>query len=909
MKLLLIDNRVRSIEYITNSLEEGVEFFIFDYETETLEGLKSKITKAYDCIGIVQDQDNIPSYTLAKPMGDYDLNDYSTWTTYKELVEWASNLGTKIWDLIECNIDETWQPVITSLQSEFGITIRSSSKQLGNTNLGDNWVFDDGTSLIGIYFTSAINDYPHILGGDFSVCIQTIIDINGVPWVQANPGNTNTSSGFLGQGNQTANISGNFLSIKTGVNTDLSNCIQTQQLSNGGGQIFLIKDGTCYSCGINSYYQLGHPTLNGIYSYATKITGISDVKAISTGFGFSMFLKNNGDLYVCGTSGYGATTLTSTVDAGSIKLTSALTNVFQVSCSRDTTLVVFSDKMNIVYLYGADGRYNDQSSTSSTLGRSPNPTSLTTVGNRNIKQIECGAKSLYYIDVLNNLYATGFNNFGQLGTGNRTTITSWETVWGYPYGALTGVVSKISSATATLQILTLSGDLYMCGLLPWTNKSTDSAPDSIDNVPTSDSYYRSDAVKYTIGTKVLDIYSIIINWTASLGNNYVSCVFVTERQYRVLTSSSVSKPLYQNGTTIPIIPLTNEIKPYSVSLIDSVGSIWVFGNNTYGTNVTVTNGYNKVTKAFGSPVIQVSDTFRGTVVLLQNGDVWSFGYNQYGELGTTVSSATDTTEKVGSGAGVKLTFAGIGANIIKFIASGLYHTVFVTSAGAVYSCGLNNYGQLGQGNTTNLTTPTAISTLSNITTCYCGAYHTFFLDNTGKLYTCGYNYNTELGTNFVSPTTTQLFYSTPVQMTGTFTNVATGDNHSRTIVAGTIYSSGLNTNGQLGLNNTNVFSGFQILTNNPTFAQLFAGENRSASLTSSGSLFTWGKGIATKPILTDIDVTMVYEVTDIGIIYIKNNKYYVAYSSDILAPYASVPIPGIIPYKPYIRPYTIYSNT
>ena len=908
MKLLLIDNRVRSIEYITNSLEEGVEFFIFDYETETLDGLKSKITKEYDSIGIVQDQDNIPSYTLAKPMGDYDLNDYSTWTTYKELVEWASNLGTKFWDLIECNIDETWQPVISSLQSEFNIIIRSSSKQLGNTNLGDNWVFDNGTSLIGIYFTSAINDYPHTLGGDLSTCIQTIIDINGVPWVQANPGNTNNTTGLLGQGNQTTNTTGNFLSIKTALNTDLSNCTQTQQLSSSGGQIFLIKDGTCYSCGKNTNYQLGQPTLDGIYSYATKITDISNVKSISTGFGFSIFLKTNGDLYVCGVSGYGATSLTSTLDAASIKLTLALTNVFQVSCSRDTMIVVFSDRMNIIYLYGSDGRYINQSSTSSTQGRNPNPTSLTTIDSKNIKQIECGARSLYYIDIDNNLYATGFNNFGQLGLGSTTLMTVWTQVTGTS-NVLNNTVSKVSSASATLQILTLGGDLYFSGLYPWTNKTTVSAPNTIDSVPTSTAYYVSTPTLFILGTKVINIYSIIISTNATLGNNYVSCVFVTGRQYRVLTSLTASSPLYQNGTTIPIIPLTNEIKPYSVSLIDSVGSIWVFGNNTYGTNVTVTNGYNKVTKAFGSPVIQVSDTFRGTVVLLQNGDVWSFGYNQHGELGTTVSSATDTTEKVGSGAGVKLTFAGIGANTINFIASGLHHTVFVTSAGLVYSCGLNNYGQLGQGNTTNLTTPTAISTLSNISFCYCGAFNTFFLDSTGKLYTCGYNYNTEVGTNFVSPTTTQTFYLTPVQLTGTFTNVASGDNHSRTIVAGTVYSAGLNTNGQLGLNNTNVFSGYQNLINNPTFAQVFAGENRSASLTSSGSLFTWGKGIATKPILTDINVTTVYEVTDIGIIYIKNNKYYVAYASDILASFASAPISGIIPYNPYISPYTIYSNT
>jgi alpha-tubulin suppressor-like RCC1 family protein len=300
--------------------------------------------------------------------------------------------------------------------------------------------------------------------------------------------------------------------------------------------------------------------------------------------------------------------------------------------------------------------------------------------------------------------------------------------------------------------------------------------------------------------------------------------------------------------------------------------------NFYGaSNVTLTNGYNKVTKSFGSPVIEVTNTSRGNLVLLQNGDVWSFGYNQYGELGTTLSATT--TSPVGSGAGVKLSFAGIGTNTIIFIASGLHHTIFVTSAGTVYSCGLNNYGQLGQGNTTNLTTPTAITVLSNIKNCCCGLYSSYFLDNTGIVTCCGYNFNNELGNNWkvLGTSTVQAFqhyYLTPVQFNGTNKIIASGFNHSPTIIStGLIYSSGLNTNGQLGLNNTNVSFAYQILTNNPTFAQLFAGENRSASLTSSGSLFTWGKGIATKPILTDVNVTTVYQVSDIGIIYIKNNKY------------------------------------
>jgi len=1273
MKLLLIDNRVRSIEYITRSLEEDVDFIIFDYETETVESLTSKILiKVYDSIGIVQDQDNIPSYTLAKPMGDYDLNDYSTWTTYKELIAWCvSNLGTRFWDLIECNIDETWQPVISSLQSEFNIMIRSSSKQLGNTDLGDNWVFDDGTSLIGIYFTSAINDYPHTLGlsynniitfidsdakpwvrpdannqnatygslglgnnlvntstnffaidlsnvtqvvqndrvqvflksdgtcyscgysrpnstghgtaetiasftipqynkptiisfptgtlpikyitssgylssfflstdsklyvcgqnvygeltttntgklvlqksldnvylvssffystlivlttdktiiylygynivnsksfmapspssftttkeikqiesadislyyvdvennlyaygynnvgqlgvgdttnkteftkvngpsnvlvnnvlkvssacytlqiitltGDLYLCgqypwtttavdfnttfdstihtstpvkcsidkkvvdvysiedryryyltncyftptdgiygkltslttystlpkngdsapltttpynpyiiilnncIQTFLSKTGIPSTRALPGNKNVTSGILGQGNITENVSGNFVTI------NLSDCIQAEQVTRG--QIFLKKDGSCYACGYNTKYSLGLPTIDTVYSTPTQITLSNKVKYITCGNYHTFFLMTNGDLYVCGTSGLGATTLTNTLDAGANQVTLCASNVYLVSSLRDTTLIVYADKMNSIYLYGVDGRYTDWTATSTTLGVNPTPKVIQTINSKNIKSIVCGGPTIYYIDVDNNLYGTGYNNCGQLGNGTNVTSTTWVQISG-PSSVLNNNVLTISSAYVTLQIITLTGELYLCGLYPWTN-ATAAFTSSFDDATTS-TYYVNTPTLCMSGTKVKYIFSTIISCVAQSGNNYVSCVFVdNNNEYKRLSTLTTT---VSDSSIASITPITskNQIisQQTSLSLIDSTGSIFVIGTNFYGaSNVTLTNEYNKVTKSLGSTVIQVTNTSRGNLVLLQNGDVWGFGYNQYGELGTTVSA--DTSSPVGSGAGVKLTF---GTDTIKFIASNEYHSLFITSTGLVYSCGLNNYGQLGQGNINNLTTSTLISGLSSISACYCGLYSSYFLNNTGIFYACGYNFNTELGTNFVTATV-DLYYLTPVQLTGICSNVATGDNHSLTIVGGTVYSAGLNNYGQLGLGNTNVYSGYQTLTNS-TFTKIFAGENRSAGITSSDSLYIWGKNIGTTPVLTDINVTTVYQMTDIGIVYIKKNKYYVAYGTDILspytlkAPYTTNTIPNIS-----LSLLTIYSN-
>jgi len=43
------------------------------------------------------------------------------------------------------------------------------------------------------------------------------------------------------------------------------------------------------------------------------------------------------------------------------------------------------------------------------------------------------------------------------------------------------------------------------------------------------------------------------------------------------------------------------------------------------------------------------------------------------------------------------------------ISAGAYHTVGITTSGAAYAWGYNVYGQLGDGTTTNRTTPVLVS--------------------------------------------------------------------------------------------------------------------------------------------------------------------------------------------------------
>ena len=916
-KLLLIDNRVRLPDIIISSMEEDVDHILFDYETETVDSLISKITiKPYESIGIVQDQDTIPIYTLAKPMGDYDLNDYSTWTTYKELVQWCvSNLGIKFWDLIECNIDSTWQMVIDSLQNEFAITIRSSSKQLGNTDVGDNWVFDNGTSLIGLYFTSAINEYPYTLGSGYSLGTSYLIDNLGDVYGQGS-----NNYGQLGLALTTTSSS---------VWSKISNIpLPVVQVSTTNtGVVFLLNDGTCYACGYNYNYCLGLPlsqdafpttyTSINVYITPTKIYNVADVKHITCGLAHTIFLLRDGSVTVTGSSATGATCYgMNTPNLTYLSKPNVLQDVYLISSMYEQTMVVYANKQNYIYFFGNNTASNPSVICYTKFLIRPSPL--------DIKQIESGGQNMYYVDVSNNLYGIGKNNLGQLGQGNLTDYTSWVKISNITN--LSNKVLKVTSSGPNLTILSLDGTLFFTGLssgqsIPKINlESPWGVPLSDTNI-TMENYYRNNFVPpvnsqdllVTNGVNVSNIFSYLSTSSdqlyAGATGTRIRVFCIKEDAYYEITgqaNGATIGTIITIGTSIPFA-VNNEIIPFSrgIGLINNTNNqqktneIWQIGYNPIvsATNSTFTN--TTLPSPFTSNLYpkNILNTNAGAIVLtnstVSSTSLYSYGNNLYGELGSGLGTGAHT-----------LTIA-YTTPVTLSVSAGLYHSLFLLSSGEVFSSGLNNYGQLGVGTIVKATTPALV--LTNIDTCCCGLYSSYFLSKTGVVSVCGYNFNSELGSsNDLSSNTFNYFYKTPVQLKGTHTILTCGYYHSIKKSSAGIYSAGLNTYGQLGLGNTSLYNGYQKITC-PDFTTLIAGENRSAGLTNDGTLYAWGRTIGSTPLLTDINVSTIYLVTDIGIIYIKNSKYYVAYANGTyLAQYAYAPIPNILPSN--VNPLRIYSN-
>ena len=276
--------------------------------------------------------------------------------------------------------------------------------------------------------------------------------------------------------------------------------------------------------------------------------------------------------------------------------------------------------------------------------------------------------------------------------------------------------------------------------------------------------------------------------------------------------------------------------------VTSVGGVKCWGDNAEGQlgDGTTTNRLTPVdVSGLTSGMIGVAAGAGSTCAVTVGGGVKCWGYNSNGQLGDgTTTNRLTPVDVSGLTSGVT-TIAIAAVPIIDTEPAGLGHTCALTSAGGVKCWGYNYNGQLGDGTTTDSSTPVDVSGLtSGVTVIAAGDYHACALTSAGGVKCWGDNSEGQLGDG------TTTVRSTPVDVSGLtgVTAIAAGFERTCAVTAvGGVQCWGDNTAGQLGdgmATDSSTPVDVSGLTSGMT--AVATGDTHSCALTSAGGIKCWG---------------------------------------------------------------------
>ena len=171
--------------------------------------------------------------------------------------------------------------------------------------------------------------------------------------------------------------------------------------------------------------------------------------------------------------------------------------------------------------------------------------------------------------------------------------------------------------------------------------------------------------------------------------------------------------------------------------LTSCGEVWAWGANWSGQlgngSTAEANEPIKVKNLIN--IINIAAGYSHSLAISHDGSVFAWGSNTYGQLG---DSTTETRL-------LPIKIKGV-ANAVQ-ASAGNETSMILTNANEIYACGYGEYGQLGvSAETISLNKPTKIITEGAPICVASGVYHSFYISDNGDLYTWGRNRDNQLGT-------------------------------------------------------------------------------------------------------------------------------------------------------------------
>ena len=313
-------------------------------------------------------------------------------------------------------------------------------------------------------------------------------------------------------------------------------------------------------------------------------------------------------------------------------------------------------------------------------------------------------------------------------------------------------------------------------------------------------------------------------WNFSKAHETSGLIYLSHQ----LNDRVIKETNYQVSTVTRLVTQTNLVSVTNLTADYSYTSI---------TNTILRTNVSEVVRRLWPADTRFSAGFYHTLALQPDGRVLAWGDNVFGQLGDGSFTSRAAAAAVSNVSGLS-------------VSGGGFHNLVLQSDGTVAAWGHAVYGQLGHGvaapppgsvppplPTVSVPTPLILTGLPALARLVGGDYHSVAITTDGAVLSWGANWYGQLGDG----TRTNRFSAVPVAALGGVRTVAAGSRHNLAVLEdGSVWSWGKNDYGQLGHGGRidQLIPG--AVTNVSDIVAVAGGLRHSLALRSNGSLLSWG---------------------------------------------------------------------
>jgi len=261
--------------------------------------------------------------------------------------------------------------------------------------------------------------------------------------------------------------------------------------------------------------------------------------------------------------------------------------------------------------------------------------------------------------------------------------------------------------------------------------------------------------------------------------------------------------------------------------------IWTAGTNEYAGGLGQNNytQYSSPVQIPGTTWVSGEGTHNATFSIKSDGTLWAWGRNAQGQLGQNTLTYHSSPVQIPGTTWSRVRYAGTAAAVLA-----------TKTDNTLWAWGYNAYGQLGQNGPTNTdrSSPIQIPGTTWHTEKFDMGHNKAFATKTdGTLWAWGRNNWGQLGLNQAPAQLAAC--SSPIQIPGTtWSNIQDAYGHTNaTKTDGTLWAWGYQGYGELGQNNTTVYSS-PVQIPGTTWDKIGSSLYASSATKTDGTLWTWG---------------------------------------------------------------------